>query len=486
MAGIQGGSGTANVANVTANNELLVALGRTASTVGYAAIVSENDTGTVTGAPYLKQPETDEDFRLRVSLDTLHDSETFNYAAQNTSKHRVDTTTQTVTYGSGFLTTNGSSITTINTGCRFSTYRYFPVFGAASTYIELNAAFNTTWAATNTTIDFGAFTAGTSTPYAPTDGVYFRANNTGLFGVVNYNGSEQTTSVFKASFGGANWTPTLDTVYHFVIVADERHVEFWIDDVLMAEVNVPVGNGQPFMAATLPLSVRSAIGGTAASAVMRFKLADYTVSTGGYGLVRPWAQTASVAGQTALQGQSGHTQGQTAQWANTALPTAAAATNTTAALGTGLSGLFQMSTLGTGATDLIVSSYQNPAPTTAITGRNLVITGISVDIVNTVVAVTGTPTTFAVGLAYGHTNVSLATTESAIAKAPRRTGLGVITFPVGAAPGAAGDKSIVRKFDTPIVVLPGEFVQVICKPIIATATATEVYVWVIGIDGYFE
>lgn len=50
-------------------------------------------------------------------------------------------------------------------------------------------------------------------------------------------------------------------------------------------------------------------------------------------------------------------------------------------------------------------------------------------------AITGGPVIYAYSLAYGHTAVSLATTESATTKAPRRLPVGIQTFaptsPVG-------------------------------------------------------
>ena len=38
---------------------------------GAIAVFSENDSGTKTGARYVQPPETDDDFRLRVGLDTV-------------------------------------------------------------------------------------------------------------------------------------------------------------------------------------------------------------------------------------------------------------------------------------------------------------------------------------------------------------------------------------------------------------------------------
>lgn len=178
------------------------------------------------------------------------------------------------------------------------------------------------------------------------------------------------------------------------------------------------------------------------------------------------------------------------QWANTALPTAAAATNTTAALGAYLGGLFQMNAPATSATDLIVSSYLNPLGSVTQTPRTIKLRGIKVDCINTVVAVATTATVFAVALAWGGTALTLAQTETAsfatnTTKARRIQPLGVMSFPI-AAPIGTMATPIQFDFEAPLVINPGEYLQVIVKPILGTATSTEVFVWVISPNLYHE
>ena len=178
------------------------------------------------------------------------------------------------------------------------------------------------------------------------------------------------------------------------------------------------------------------------------------------------------------------------QWSNTALPVAAAATNTTAALGAFLGGLFQMNAPVTGATDLIISSYQNPQGGVAQTPRTIKLRGIKVDCVNLGAAVATTATTLAVAVAWGGTALSLATAETgsfvtATAKARRIQPVGVLTFPVGSAIGSIAG-TIQFDFEAPQVVNPGEYIQVICKPLIGTATASQVLAFVISPNLYQE
>ncbi len=62
---------TTNVADVDANNQLRVGLTRTLNQSGFAALVSEVDPGTFTGARYVLPSEVDDDYRLRVASDSL-------------------------------------------------------------------------------------------------------------------------------------------------------------------------------------------------------------------------------------------------------------------------------------------------------------------------------------------------------------------------------------------------------------------------------
>ena len=469
--------GTTTQAEVDVNHNLQVNLPVVAGLSGYNRPVSEIDAGRVTGSPYLLAGEVSEDFRARVELDTIFDSHTFSEAAQYTGKHIYRNTTMTNTWAGNALNLNGGAITTINTGTLLQTYQYFPIFGGAETYAYFNIAFTGTWAATNTTIDAGLFSAATATPYAPTNGVYIRANNTGLFGVANFNGTEQSTAVFKASSTGANWAPTIGTFYDVIVTIGQNIAVFWMDlrdgngYVRMGSIADSAGGGLPTSVLTLPFSVREAIGGTAASAAMGAKIGTYTISQGGFQNTRSELVTAACfsGGQ---QGQAGHTQGSTALYTNSLAPTAGAEmTNTTAALGTGLGGQFSaLPTLAVN-TDGIVCSYLNPVPTAAIPGRMLIVKGVRIDsIVTTVLVGNATALIYAFSLCYGHNALSLATGEAATTKAPRRIPLGLQTF-AAAAPAGTIAAPLYVPFDRPIPVNPGEYVAIAAKNIGAVTTS---------------
>jgi hypothetical protein len=473
---LQSGSNAAGIANVDADYNLNVTLPLDPLFAGYSRNMGEVDAGRVTGTAYLLPPETSEDFRSRVELDTILDSHTFNETAQYTGKHIYRNTTMTNTWSGNAVNTNSSGITTVNTGTTLQTYQYFPIFGAAQTYAYFNVAFTGTWAVTNTTIDIGLFTNATTTPYAPNDGVYIRANNTGLFGVANFNGTEQTTSPFKVSFAGANFSPTIGTFYDIIVTIGQNIAVFWMDlrdgngYARMGSLADSVGAGLPSSVANLPFSVRHAIGGTAASAVMGAKIGTYTVSQGGFQNTRSEQMTAALL-TGGHQGQAGHTQGSVALYTNSLAPTAGAAmTNTTAALGVGMGGQFSALPTLAVSTDGIVCSYLNPVPTAAITGKQLTIKGIKIDaVVTTVLVGNATPVIYAYSLAYGHNALSLATTESATTKAPRRAYIGVQTFAAAAALGTIAS-TVTLNFDRPIPVNPGEYVAIAAKNIGAVTT----------------
>lgn len=236
------------------------------------------------------------------------------------------------------------------------------------------------------------------------------------------------------------------------------------------------------MSASLPVGLRHAITGGAAGSALSFVLNDYTVSIGGPNI----SQTASIVGQRiygSYQGLSGGTMGSLATYPNSTNPTAAAPSNTalTANLPAGLGGQGVVTAAVAAATDGIWGSYQVPAGTANAQGRRLILRGIRLSALNTGAAVATTATAIQFSLAFGHTAVSLATAEAATTKAARRIPLGHMTWPVGAAigQGPQGGELFVDFGDAPVFVNPGEFVALVGKFLVGTATASQTisFVW---------
>jgi hypothetical protein len=485
MAVNQGGI-SGNLQEVNTTNQALVITGTDASgapaQIGGIRIFSENDAGDITGAALLKSPETSQDFRQRMGLDTVVFSDTFNAITQNTGNWKHAFTTMTMTQSAGFLNVNAAGTSTVSGNFAYlQSWRYFPVIGTAPLAVAFSAAFSQLPIA-NEVLQFGL---GIATGAADVvDGVWFEYTSAGLKGVTRYNSGTAVKTDLVASL-------SVNVTRHFVAVVGENSVEFWVDDVLYGTQNTPAGQGQPFMTSALPIFIQKYNNGTVgASPNLIARFGDVNVSIMDVATNQTWANQMASYG-LGLQGLNGGTMGSSqVQWANTALPTAAAATNTTAALGAFLGGIFLMNAPATSATDVIVASYQNPAGGVNQTPRTIKIRGIKVDCVNSVAAVATTATTFAVALAWGSTAVSLATTESAsfatgTTKARRIQPIGVISFPVAAAIGAAATP-IQFDFEAPIVINPGEFVQVIAKILVGTATATEVFQWIISPNLYHE
>lgn len=476
------GNTSGNLAEVDASGNLRSRLPLLPAEVGGVRNFSENDAGNSTGSPYLKSPETSRDYRLRVGLDTVLLNDEFNATAQNTSQTRHVFTTMTATIGGGSILFNANNTLTANTGVQHTTWRICPILDTSPLYINHTINF-TQLPLANQVVEWGIFPHNTGI-VAPLDGVYWRYTTAGLFGILNFNGVETSTPQMVANLG-------VNDTRKYVIVMGEKAVEFWKDDILMAEIAVPAGQNKPCLSGALPVTMQFRNSGlVTGSPVIQAKLWDWGASLGDIHTSKPWAGQMCGMGLSGYQGQNGGTMGQTAQWSNTALPTAAAGTNTTAALGTGLGGLFQLNAPATSATDVIIQSYQNPVGSVNQTPRQIIIRGCWVSAVNLGAAVATTPTTLAMALAFGHTNVSLATTESAsfatgTAKAPRRLPLGVISFPIGAVPGTPATP-IYIDFEAPVVVNPGEFLAIVGKPLIGTATASQVIAFVVGFNTYVE
>ena len=480
---IDSGSNTTGKANVDAGYNLNTTLPQvttpagvtTPQFVGAARSFNENDPGTKTGTALLRSPEVSIDYRLRVGADAVWDDENFNYVAQNFTKHKYTSNTLTITWASGFINTNGASVTTTGTGCQIQTYRHFPLQAQGGLYCETALALSNT-PVTNWTLDFGLMTLAAASTTSPTDGVYFRINSTGVFGVVNNNGTESTTALF-------DFDPEINVVKNYVISVSDEQVQFWIDDVLYATVNHPTAAGAVVYAGSLPWAVRHHHTGTT-SAVIQAKIANYSVATQDIDNNRLWASNKAGQGLMGIVNPSGAAAGITSNNANSAAPATATLSNTAAGYTT-LGGQFLFAATAGAETDYALFAFLNTVPTTGITGRNLIIRGVWINLWNQVAAVAGTPTVFQWSLAVGSTAVSLATTDGAATRLPKRINLGAQTLIVGSAIGASAER-IDCNLDAPVVCEPGTYVHIILKMPIGTATATETFRGIVGVNAYWE
>lgn len=491
MAHIEGGSSTAGTANVDTNYQLNVVTNTDPTKAGATRIFSENDPGDVTGTAYCYSPETSDDYRLRVAIDSVLDQELFNYTVQHSGKFHYAFTTLTSTVTGGYWTTNSGSVTTITTGCRMRTWRHFQMPSQqAPIYVEFVAAFSNTFV-TNTTIDFGLFIDSGSNPFTPTDGVYFRATSAGLEGVCNYNGVEVTTGPMLVAPAGAAWSPTNNANYQFLISITNREVKFWIDDVLYGSIAIEAANIAPAASLELPLAVRHAIAGGAASAALQFKVASYSVQVGDVGRDKPWGATMSAMGNGLQVQQGATTGGQLTTYAIGAAPTAVTLTANTGPATNTLGGLYLLpAAITAGESDYPMFAWQNPASTAAIQGKTFHCTSIIVGDTVVSAALTGGGIGLHWAFGFGSTSSSLATTEAAsfannTTKIARKIPLGVVQwFAATAAVGATAQGRQIT-FPTSLAVNPGEYLHIIMRAI-GTSTSAGGIRGSIAVLGYFE
>ena len=473
------GNTSGNVAEVTSANELKTALSLVPANIGGVRLFSENDAAV----NYLKSPETSVDYRLRVGMDTILFTDSFNGASgavANSNHWQTTIATQTLTTtGSGTIAWNVS--TTAAQGAMTRTYQYFPLMGTNALSVEFAAGIFTGALVANEIwlMGFGIPSVATT---APTDGIWFQITASGVIGVVNNNGTTVQTGTLKTIDQLA-----IGSIYKFAIVASESEIEFWLNDELLTDMLVPAASSLPFLSTSLPIFTQKYNSGTATGAVATPRVGNITVSMLDVSTTKPWAHQQAGAGLNAYCIPTPATgiavKGTT--WANTAAPTAAALTNTTALVAT-LGGIAAVLPTLTAATDGIVFSYLNPLSTINITGRNLYITGVRVQGVVSVV-LAGGPVIYTYAVAYGHLGISLATTaaDTALLHTQRIAPIGIESYATTAAVGVMGSQGLELSLDTPIVVRPGEYIQLIAKNI-GTVTTTGAITMTCNFNGYFE
>ena len=484
MAILDGGSSTAGKANVDANYQLAVATNTDPIKAGSTRMFSENDAGTVTGEAYCLSPETSDDFRLRSGLDMQEWNDTFNYTNQDTGKYRYDFITLTMALSGGALTTNPLGGTAINTAARMRSWRSFQVWGQQTSLYSEFSINMTAALATNTTFYLGHYIDSGSSPFTPTDGVYFKITSAGVVGVVNFNNTEAATDPFTFSF-------TTNQVYQFLISINEREVEFWIDDVLYATKTVQTGNGQPFMSASLPWAVGHAIGGTAAGSVVSMKVWDTSVQFADIGYNVPLGVQMALMGNGLQVQQAASTGGQLTTYALGAEPSAVTLTASTAPATNTLGGLFILpAAITTAASDYPLFAWLNPAGTTAIHGKAFICTGIRMGELSVTTVLVGGPLIIPMALGFGSTAATLATTEqttfaNATTKIARKIPLGTQAVPATSAVGTNIAGYSVDFGNAPIVINPGEYLHIIIR-VLGTNLTSGVIRGSVAIFGYFR
>lgn len=479
MAGIkiEGGSSTAGSPNVDATFNLNVNTPVVRTQAGYSSMLCEIDAGSITGSKLIRTPHISEDERLFVGVDTTQAMFNFTPTTQNTGDFKHAFTTMTMTQTSGFLNINPALATVSGNYASLQSWRHFTLQGDGSLHVEFTGQVSATPVA-NQILEAGLFvgTAGV----APADGVFFRYTSAGLQGVITYNGVETSSGVMVASI-------TPNTVGKFQIVINQRDVYFWVDGVLGAELGVPAANAMPYLTPALPVCVMMRNSGTVTGGITT-KIGTIHVTQNELATNKTWPQQMATQGN-AYQGQEGDTMGSLAMYSNAAVAAAAALTNTSAAApNVGLGGVVQVLPTLTAGTDGILFSYLNPAGSVTQPPKTLVVHGFFIDSAVTT-ALTGGPLVMALGVAFGHTALSLATVETAsfataTTKAPRRFPLGLQCYAAASAVGTSA-QAIKVLLESPITINPGEYFAVTARNL-GTVTTLGAVCFTVGVDHYFE
>ena len=472
------GSSSGNVAEVNASNEVKIAPTQTEASVGLVGLVTENSKASDPAGRTTHTLEASPDYRLRVGADQVLFNTSFENATTGSYRHLVTEAASTMTsaLGTGRYTLNSAAATASGNHINIRTYRTFPLFGSYPTYGEVWAR-TTNGTASNKILELGFGYAATTA--APTDGAFFRWLLDGSFRCyVNYGGTELPSAAITP--------PTDNADHHFVVTSHNDMCDFWIDDALVAQISVGNNYPSPTASSYQPVFARvynSGIASLGATLAIGF----INVSLGDMNATRPWPVAMASMGLNSVATPSGSAAlGQTTNWANSAVPATGTLANITPSYTT-LGGQFLWAAVAGAETDFPLFGYTVTAGTNAIPGRNLNITGCDITMMSTGAANSATvPTVVQFGIAVGSTAGSLATSDAAATRSPKRYFIGSIQIPTSAVVGAAGDRDIHVNFPTPFVAEPGTLVHGIVKIVSGAATASQTIRGTWGFNGYFD
>lgn len=454
--------------------------------VGYLVGLGEPDNGSLRdglGNRIIRAQDITHDYRTRIGIDTLLFNDSFSGTVLNKSVWYNSTSSMTTAVNKGYVHLNDGYATTSNAYSVLKTYRHFPIYGTFGCYGEFVMKFSSTPDA-NTKVEFGFGLVADDATTTPYDGVYIRVNGTTFNCVINYNGTETTSS--NLSFDGYLGSTIAN---HFLVTVGFKFACFWINQRLL--VRIPLPANQPAMTASnnLPFFIRNINTSGSPTTGQRISLALCNVSLVDIDSTKVYNHTIAGMGGMLCQGQTGQTvQGPLGNFGTNddGYPGAFYLLNTDGYAGLG--GLF-ISNIDrcVATTDYIVQKYQNPIPTAAVPGKTLYVLGVSVSVTNYGATAHATlPLTWSLFLCAGNTAASLATAEGATTKAPRRIALGSQTLPAAVVVGIQPTPpKLSQIFNSPVVIQPGEFLETVIRFQLARTTTGQQLYFTILFDGYW-
>ena len=474
-------SGTSNKANVDSLYNLQINTPMTGSAAGFVTTTFQTDAGIVMGTPSYQIPDISINKKIRTGIDTPMWSDRFTSGNVSTTLYNQTLLNMTVNQSgqSGFISINDNLASGNGNYAFLISYKQFQIFPSYGLKFTCYGKVSST-GATNNSLNIGI--GNPQGGFNPMDGAYFQISGNTISAIRSYN------SVLTHSGINIGLIPT-GVTHKFEIDTQVNAMNFYIDNNLVANMlpGTGVGLGSTMSASNsaMPFVVMYNWGNVP-SPSQNFKMSEWSVSMLDANITRSWPTTMAGMGAVASQGQSGQlVTGTTAQYANNSSGLSFQASNTVSVLGTGLGGQFIFSgTVGSNSsTDYIICSYPVPTGSTTIPGKTLYIHGINIQTTNLSSYIQAVPMVMCA--AYGHTNESLATSESATTKAPRFLPLGTLNVPSGSS-AFYTPAPLTFPFTAPIVVNAGENFAITAKlPGMPNSLAINQEFY-IGIDGYWE
>ena len=469
MALIETGDSSTGVANVDSNYNLKVALPSVKEQAGFVGIAGFADDAGNVRIPIGASSQG----LLGTGTVQVDFEQGFSASAISPSVWSQVLTTMTVGVANNTITLNSANSLAPSAVARLVSYRQAKTLRGSDRIIAWRMMLPNQ--VTGAVIEIGAFAAyGVA---SPTSGSFFRYGSNGqLRGVsISVTGAESTTEVIP--------TPSLNVAHDYTIWIMGKAIVYQIDDVVVG--SIPLGNTapSPVTSESAPFCARLYNASATATAQQVYLHRCVGALYGGtYGYDRQFL--AALGGDIGSQGVVGAGTGYLANWANSAAPASATLSNTTAGY-TSLGGQFQFAAVSGSETDYALFAYQVPAQTATNQGRTLVVHGINISTFNMGAAVATTPALLQWGIAFDGTAVSLATADAASTKAPRRVPLGCQSLPVGL--GVGGNVPDLRvDFRQPLSVNAGNYLHVILKIPVGTATASQIVRGVVTINATWE
>lgn len=469
---IRGGVST-TIAETDANGNLLVNPPVDPDLAGFNCTASEIDPGTPAAsiARTVRVDDTSADYRKRVGVDTPQFFRVFTGTVVNTVVWQQNLTTMTVTQSGGFLRMNAGNAVASGNAANVYSYQFFSQQLTMPIYCEMDVKYAATDLQTNVTAELGLMNGPTGTA-DPTDGAFFRYQNSSLFAVLSYGGTSGEVPILI----DASLVPPVNETAHYLIALYADYAEFWINGVLCARIQQPMSNGALTLSPSQLVAFRLRNTGVVGSAV-QIHVASAGVDLGDALSGQPWGEAMVNGGGGSWQTQDGAaTPGQTALWGNSAAPAAGTLSNTAlpAAAYNTIGGLFDYNAPAGANTDYIAFAFQVPAGTNVLPGKSLWIDEVAISLYNDGAAVATTPTRCEWAIAVGSTALSLATADAATTRSPKRVPLGGQTLSVGFVVGeGCKEGTLVRNFKDGLMVEPGTFLHFILRVPVGTATVSQ-------------